>query len=408
MGNTARGWFAALRGLRDNPLLAVWLRTEARRMQAKHWFKRSPGLFSLAVVLSLAVSTYLISMIVRQQAEPPGLIAGLYARSWLVGGWTAILFGVTIFALCWLTARVYSATRIALGFLEMEPRQRFSAVLDDMLAVTSLSPQEILLAVTGLCLRLLLPPLALLGACLVALMATYNLLTGTELLWPMERWDYRELTPALTAVRYLITLIKLAVSGVLTALLVTQVSLTLGLLPRSGMMPTIGAGIAAALHPPLVAGGMLLATWLPDYSPDVIRGWYFACVITLVMCIVLGLLFYLARRLPWLQKALGFAWPVLVVAVGALAILSMGLNPWSGGTLVGLEGELTIHLTNLALVNPLHLVPEPWLYGFNNYGWLTDSWRYPLGLLTQLVMVVVMAEFARDSVRRRFQGVNER
>jgi len=407
VGSTVHGWIAALRGIRDNPLVLYWCRAEQRRQEGKHWFKRSPGLFSLAVVIALGVSTYLSILLYRLASAPGGLLTALSGRVWLVGGTEIFLYGISLFAMCWLTARVYTACSIALGFLEANPRRRFREVLDDMLAITTLSPQEILLAVASYCLRHILPPLLLLSASFVTIIAIFGFTSGVEPFWYGPPLDItgQELSAVL---RYLVSFAQIVVSGSLGMLILIFMYLTLGLLPRSGPLPQLGAGLQAAFQLVLtIVGGVVLVTAFDGLTRS-IAGYEQAIQILLLVIVLTSLFFYLARRNPGLQRLMGYGLPIFLGSIGFIiyTVIALKNNCFFRPDSLLTEGLWA--MGNLTVFNPAHLLPAVSLFSYphNAPEFLFETWRYPSSVVCQVVLLLIMAEFARDSVRRRFQGVS--
>lgn len=389
-------WLAAWRTRRDNPLPGHWAAAEARRLQRQVWYTRTPGLLVIAVLLS-ALATWLIVEAAAgiTQLGIVNVAMRLYVLSTLTYVAAVVLLAATLFCLCWLLARLGAMAQLALGFLERQPRQQVRQTLDDMLAVTRLSEQELLTGFVLYAVRQLNAPLiclSLLGGLAAAVLAQ----------------DVRAQAGLVVLVLLgLLSALQLYVGGVLAAVALMLMLLPLGLTGQAGLMPLIGARVQVVTQLALLGAGCYLVVMmyetLGDISVDDSPGLWGVLGFALPAFLALWLLFYLARRIDWLRVALGFGFPLIVAGLG-LGLL--GHELLSGDAEIG--GFIMLcqawTLQGLAVLSPQHL-SMPLLGSASYIGWkwtlaaLLVQWA--VILLFQFGYIVVFAEFARDAIRRR-------
>jgi hypothetical protein len=395
LGRIGGGWRAAWTGWPDNPLWQAWERGNAQREERVAWWKRSPGLSVFGAVLSLGVTAANVWLVVDSLhyfgvgGGRPNISANLSlgVGITLAAGW--------LFCLVWLGARLYRALQFALGFLEHQPRQTFRQSLDDMLAVSSLSEQEILIGSAWFGLRQVAWPLV--GACACAsvfagrLLAAQAANAGTL----ASAGNAAELTLGLFAM--------LCVSGLLAALALILLGIALSLTTRSGVLPAVGAAGVVFMQLPYLAAGLAFAayqldaaggqTWLEQAGYGLAAGALFL--------LLLFLLFYLARRINAIRSALAAALLlVLALPYGLFAAtLAINLGDEYSSTL-----PLAMPLELLTLLNPSLLL------AFFTSGDTGEKLRLAMlphwagSVALQLALVWIAAELARDAVRRRKWG----
>jgi len=362
-GSWAQAWLS----IRHNPLAAYWIRAERHRLSTVAWWKRNLGLLILLALISLGLTIRLVlfTLEVLAPENGPG-----YAHMAVRTGTGLLVVGATIFAGAWLLGRFYTIAQLALGFLEKQPRQQLRQTLDDMLAVSALSEQETLVGLGLHSLRLALPPLLLLSV----LRVSANVLrTGLP----------ASLGGALdTLGSALLVLAYVVLGGALAVLALTYLMVSVGLVPRAGMMPSVGAALQLLMQLALL-GGVFYAV----FASRGMQGEEFdamaAVMYGTLTVLTVGLLLYLARRLDWALGddllfwmepiTVGFAWVLQCLAVIA---------------------PMPAEATSLASFSH-HADPE-----------ITGSW-WQMGILLamQLILLWGCAEFARDAIRRRKWGL---
>lgn len=394
-GQIALGWVAAWTGWRDNPVARYWQHAEMRRLAARPWYQRSPGLLALATLLSLATTAVLVLFILRVLEQRASGASTAYTAVTLYSGTSALLLAGQLFAWCWLAARWFTVAQLALGFLAQEPQPRIRQIHDDLLAVSALSNQEVLAGMGLFCLRLVLPPLLLLNA----LYTVVGLLRNT----PAGGW-LAALGPAL------LLFVLYTIGGCLAALALVYLMISVSLTARAGMMPSIGAILQAAMQMVLPVAAFTMGAMFKELStsfggesevPSPLLGIYL--VLWLLVCF---LLLYLARRLEGMRRAIGYAFPALLAGIGLVIFGVFALS----GELFEFYGQIFLYglwaAQFLAITAPLP-VDAGALGLVLNSGAAAAMLNWKAHLLiaaAQLVLLVICAEFARDALRRRKWG----
>jgi hypothetical protein len=256
-----------------------------------------------------------------------------------------------------------------------------------MLAVSSLSEQELLIGCTWYGVRQLAWPLLACCACLAVLAGRLLVYNG---------WTNLALTVAL--------FLLLAVGGLLAATALILLALGLSLTVRAGVLPSVG-GVAFVLMQPLyIAAGILFVIGQAEYGaadqPLPARLGYGAAA-TAIFLLTLFLGMYLARRLNILRMALAGGLPLVLALPYGLIAASLALSMDTDYvTVLPLAQPLSL----LTLFNP-ELLTAFFRSGADNAnalgpalsGWLVNT-------LFQLLLIWVAAELARDAVRRRKWG----
>jgi hypothetical protein len=381
-------WQAAWRDLGDNPLVQYILLAERRRRRRT---QRQRGIAYFLIVAILAVP-WLIMLV--DQSLSNGM------------DWETVLtWGLTYFALLyaiWLAEGVFNTVRDALTVLAPPSKLTTSLALDDTLASSSLSDEEIVAGV----LRILLPPLLRRGLTGSALLWAGVMMAVTEGFshWSTEAEKLLVLLPLAILLMALssflgaaaLVLFYLAASQTqhVLALSTGAVVAVLGQLAWVGIGPTLafgeialleefrGIGQSGALGLGLI--GMVLSTTLIGLMA--LRGRYFAPL--RVASAVAG---------PWLLPAslvlILLIWQIVLEFSGMLgqeerfAAFALGFAQGWGGTLVFNSGAVFSAL----FTGILDARPETY--------W--QLLRIPASFLMQLALVAALAWAARDSVRRR-------
>jgi len=401
--NIARNWHSAWAGRRDNLLPRYWAASEARRAGRQAWYARQPGLLAVALLLSAGATLITIEAAAGVVRLGQGSVATrAYLTTSLSYAASVTLLAALLLCLFWLLGRLGMVAQLALGFLERQPRQQLRQTLDDMLAVSCLSEQEIITGFVVYGLRRLNPPLIAIS--LLSALLTFDVLASGNLGFTILGAP----TLALALLIVALSAVQFYLGGLLAAVALILMLLPIGLANRVGLMPYIGARSQVVLQVVLLAVGGYLATifiGLPAEMQDGGPGLPEMLGFAIPAYLLVWLLFYLARRADWLRGALGYGFPLIVASAG-LALLGYALL--SGDSDIGVFVILSQAwaLQGLALISPQH-VSSPLLNA--SFGGLEGAWvmmllQWLLLLLFQLGYIVIFAEFARDAIRRRKWG----
>lgn len=390
LGQIAGGWAAAWRQRGLNPLRNYWRLSDQRAQARRRWWLRSPGLLGLAVLLSLICSAVLAVMLYRLLGYSGRVSSYLYPMSAFATGTSVLLSAAFLYCTLWLLARLYAAASLALGFLEIQARARVNQTLDDLLATSPLSAQDILIGVASHCLRLVFPPLAALSVVAAVIALFVNLPTAV----PSTDW----LALGWQAV---LGLLRMLAGGVLATLLVTFMLVTLSLAQRANLAPAIGAASQVLMQVLLFLCGISLL----DFDPEFTAGYSFsvACQLGAAVLLLIGLLVYLARKVPWIRLALAYAFPLVLIGV-ALALSTPLFFELEDETIYSVGfGAAVWALQGLSVFSPLNQLPGAIakLMPYSSDSTFSD-WHYFLVLSAlQIGLIAVFAEFARDAILRR-------
>ncbi len=372
-----------------------WGAQDSAAAAARPWLARGNSRLIVAAALCAAIVFFLLRLQTSMQLEASGTLARQQiAQAYSSLGGMLILLGALLICWLWMLQRFYLCAQLALAFLEPQPKNRQRRSLDDLLAVSSLSEQELLCGLLLHCLRrLLLPMLIFTASCAICVAFA----RGQAFLPDLIRYDSASLTDwfLLTAV-----ILGALISGILGALNSILLLLSLGLSRRPSLLPLSGAcaqaltqfAVGALMSAAILSSGPLASDAEPLPAFEVYSGVLAALFFTWLLGI---LALYLARRWSWLRFVLGHGilFPLFFVIGPLLAFeLFAGDDP---------EGSATLVLGQIVMLIAYSL-PSPLLFA----AWLQGSGVFFLSLLLVLVPVqvlgiLVLAGFARDAIQRR-------
>jgi hypothetical protein len=394
------GWTGAWASLRDNPLLHYWTVLDARR--AGQPLQRLLPLLFGALALG-------------------GMLWLMRRALWDLDDLRDFpLLGLAVFGLAaggvWLLQRLVTAGQLALAYLSRDEKLRLQRRLDELVLISGMSEQESLLGGAWAVLRQLLPPIYVLSAALVLLLGVLVAAADSDSLHIFQGGKASSplIYPANSLLlQYMLAApllwLKVALQGTLAAALLAFYLISLSVSGRAGLLPATGA----LLQVPLQAALSLLALVLPanvPTNPELDQS--VAVNYVVLLPFVLFLLLYLARRVEWLRL-------LLATGIGTLLLLLVVFQQVLDGNLLGgasgyayydqgvmgalFGGNALWTLTAFTLVNPQGLDLPRWLLS-ESTAWELQTWRYPLLLLLQFVLLLLCAELARDALRRRKWG----
>jgi len=244
-----QGWFNALISLRHNPLPVYWERAERRRWETRPWYRRNPALRIWALLVCLLVTAGLVYFNLQVAADRAAGLSATGIQLRLLMGTRLLIYGAALFTLGWLIAQWFSASYLALGFLETQARQRLRQGLDDVLATSALTAQDVLAATGWHLLKMVLPPLATLAVVAALAHAHNSLPFGFA---AAGGWSWSQAGATLGGA--LITFALIVLGGSLAALALIFMMISFSLVNRAGAMPFIGAILQAVLQGVLLAG----------------------------------------------------------------------------------------------------------------------------------------------------------
>ena len=386
-----REWGRALGSWRGNPLCRYWFLAQRRRSEVAPWWLRSPGLALSGLLIALAVTVGEVLVILDFQrftvATPAISYLHIARQSTLAVA--VLLAGALVFTFIWLLARVHAVVMFALGFLETDPRQVLRTVLDDLVATSHLTAQEILTGAVTHALRLTAPPLVALS--LLSILAA----------WPRLQWELPAIlagdTSALGELGGVVVRAALVfITGSLAVAALCCLLIAVSLNRQSALAPPIGAVSIVVMQLVLISGAGYLRKEVGNLSIGIMEiapG----CLALFIMSLIL--LLYLARRLLWLRRALAYGFPLLILFPAEVLLGVIVFSGYEAKTFGVIFQGFTWALQSLAVLAPLYIIE-------NISGQLIKSSFALRAILFggQLVLVVAMAEFARDAVRRRKWG----
>lgn len=400
LGNIARGWKTAVFSFRENPLHNYWTMAWKRNVAGRSWWMRSPGLLFWGILISLALTAYFVFTAWWMLTTDLGASARFQLITKFTVATSLLVIGGLLFGMVWLLARLFAVAQLALGFLEVQPRQTMRQTLDDMLVVTRLSEQEVLVGIGLHCVKLMAPPLLMLGGA-IALAAIVDLALNNPAAGEGTAASISTIGHAVLAFP------RFVLHGLLATLVLTFMLVSLGLCQRSGILPSIGASMQVMMQV-LLSGGMVFAT-LSGFALDIDRdtftpAWGFGVCVLLAI----ALLYYIARRLSFVRNALAYAMPLVIAGLGLGFLVNSTFEGLFGVT-EAVFGNAIWALQSITLFSTTHLAMLASNLAFQSGGnpLFSEWWRYWLLLVFQLALVVIFAEFARDAIRRRKWGAGE-
>lgn len=459
LGSALSGWVSAIRGLPEN---AILLREQLHASRQPRRLERL--LRFLAPWLAAAALIGTAGGCLREAA---GYGSSLYRAGLL---FSLPLWLLSICALLWFMGRLHALYESCCGFLSTHPQPPTRNTVDDLLAGSAISEQELLVGLLWARLRPLLLPA---GLCLLA-----------GLLWAArgyastycaaQDWNYysqsmyvyqynaapdaglsgqlaisdRMAALAWQMLSWLLSMagagLKLLASTALALLLLPLLLISLSTLKLNRGFVIVGSLLCTSAALLLVLCSIQASS--ADYFGRLLNADYFellgrlllTSLLLLPTLLVLGL--YLARRINWLRLGL------LLLLVPALALHPLAFSLDGADPLDELLSEFSLGaaapMLNLAFsplqfeVVPSYLLNYQQLErrmdmdyaGYNFDGdvsgpgpaWLCWPykpgapapppfslslwWRWPLMFACQLVLLLILAEAARDAVQRRKWG----
>jgi hypothetical protein len=371
LGSIARGWVDALRSWRDNPLVRYWGRGSNPGVLA--WLGAGFAALlciALAALLleALGVSGFSGQLRRREIARTAIALLGFSAVGWLA----AVVLPVRLFGL-------YT---FALGFLDRDTRRGRYAAVDDLLAVSALSEQQLLVGLTVQGLRTTWPAVFG-GAVALSALLLYDTAHDQPLYW--HGWRLAALPPLLALT---------AVACALSVALWTLLCAALGGSSR-GAGSLFGAAGVLAGQALVLCSTPALSSFV--WEDEILPGPFMAGYAGLVFTMFLTLVMYVSRRVLWLRYALTAALPfTLIAGVMAVTLLNPQRTPY----------DALWSLQMVAAPGLQHIAPVSWalaseLEGVGMFDGHLEPWRIWMLLPLQLPLLLAAAEFARDALRRR-------
>ena len=365
-------WRAAFGTLKDNPLAGYWQLALKRRTLKIGWMRRSlPTLVTVVAMLLI----YLIVV----GSNPPGKL-----NEWLLSLY--LIVGLPAYVV-WLATGVHQMARDAAYLLSRGGRKLAAPQFDELLAVSALSAQELLLGT----LRVVLPALI------------WRVLLGALLVWfGMLALVTEGFNDSSQELYHVIIFGPLTVAGVFAGSLLACICLALLAIilghrtQHPAAIPGL-AGLAAfwTLFSLMFNIGLFGAMFF-DSSTQILNlaPALEAAVIFLGICwmaLVLALRSRLAPALVIIGMPL-----LLVVCIVASLILNAGNDLfWFTGDAEDLLMNGCWILGSLAPLN-LHCIPSPLCWGDQELGHaLSNLPRLALFYAVQLVLLLLLAHHAR-------------
>lgn len=415
-------WVAAIRGLRDNPLVTHLHLAEQRRLgRIPRWRRNLPVVIVALGLLLLAISLLLGTWL-------PAI--DLRGHLWEVLVTAVPVVVIVLFAV-WFLQGVFQAVVAAFGVLGRYHKRPSHLCLDDFACLSSLTEHEIVAGAAAV----LLPPLFWRVVALAM-----GLLITPGYLWLMsfpyhvaeDNYFYAGVFACLALLA-----VQLVVTGTLGSLNLVLYFMCLGRGLKVEGFAALAAGgmaLAQAAYPLLLltgcvgAGqGYLMAgqahSWTLSNPPGRETALYLLCFLLILPATLalLGLALGMARRSPSARISLALATPLLwwvggyvaallmyppaQLALGELELFEEFVPAMSLALLQGAGG--------LALLAPAFVV-DPALFmhdarGYPSAGsdpalglaWLVLAARLLVFLLLQAGMLYILARFAREAVRAR-------
>ncbi|MCB1221831.1 MAG: hypothetical protein H7A35_15885 [Planctomycetales bacterium] len=247
-------WTSAIRGLRDNPLPALWQLQELRQHGQRSRWLSSPGYMLLAILVS-ALACYLLLLqlgmagAVWQEGAHPVIRHSLRGMGF---GVSLAFTGAISFLLA--MARLHHGILFCGSLLAMRDSRRRWA-FDEVVASTELGNREIIAAAIWHSLRRVMPPLAL-------SQLVFSVMSG---IWVADMLHDHSLPDA--AWRWLLPLLFLLGMLLLSTLAVATLcalSISTSSPDQHPAQPMLLAANAYPLQLLMLAAQLLLPIWRPD------------------------------------------------------------------------------------------------------------------------------------------------
>lgn len=391
-GEILRGWGVALRGRRENPLLVYWQAQERVRLARQPWYLRNTALL-LSTAASSALACYVLP-IMQQELYPlgTGLLRSQAALQLFRAGALLVALLALLLLLVQLLSVYFYGARLALGFLEPQGRGQLRRSLDDLLAVSPLSEQELLLGLLLHVLRRAWLPLLTLSAWLSVTFAVWY----DDIILSISFTEYGSGVSEPSWVLLPVIAVGAFLGGLLGLTNSLLLFVSISLYPRATLLPSTGAfmqtlsqGLLILLSPLVAIIGIDLSDPAFYAAPEMLHYGALFCLLLLFLSL------YLARRWGFMRAVLGhsLAAPLLILLVPIYTVGVMTGDSLAPGNLLALSSVLM-----LQLFSPLPLWPLLLWLGAEP---VTGAVLCAVILLLQLLCLPVLAGLARDAIQRR-------
>jgi hypothetical protein len=402
LGWISPAWREAWATRHDNPLPKLWRLAEARQTQRRPWWQRNPGLMLWGLALS-AVATYLLWLVLGEfLGVRHSAVASLaFAHGMCLAGVQIFTTAAGAFCLCWLLSRIYSLAYFTLALLG-RTRRRDSAGLDEPVLASSISDEQIVLAVVLHAWRMVRAPLLAFNVCAAALYCIWLNVPSA-----MAQGINNSISPTPLALALLLglELVLLQTIGAMagTALL----SLILVMLGRATgpFAPTFGA-VSQVLWQGLLALAMATSTLSFEDEQGQHPGWWIVLTGVVLAVAWVSFFFWLAHRSSGLRTACAHS---LFVFLFVQALLQFWAS-LAGSDMQAFASSMS-YFTGISLLL-LSMPPAAGLHHLGGvFGGLYSGAKEFLELLSdagllmalQALLCIPLSLLAREAVRR-FRG----
>jgi len=404
-GNHA-GWAGAWRGLRASPLPAYWRLAEQRSTLKGRWWARSPTLVIFGVLIS-AIATLGEVTLLRELLWVSGSVVATpaYARSVIVSGVILLAGAAGTFAYLWLLARCYQLLYAALSFLGTGAGRPPPVVLDDELAASPQTDQEVVVGFAAFGLRKVLLPL-------LVVCASIGLLKLCLDFTPLATWGFdggaiaRQYGVLAGAGVAILLIAELLISGTLAALALMLLCVPLSLGRRTMGGSAIGALLATVFQLVVIVIAVRAEQILTPGSPGPhsIEDSAVAVAVSAILLVPIVAAFLLSRHVKAIRLVLRYAIGAIMayLAAGAYALAYMGHGAAQEALAVmAAPFSAFILVSPMMPLDPLIAAAQKTPEGAVLFAQL-EHWLIGLGI--QLLIVVALTLFARGAVRARRSG----
>lgn len=389
-------WIAAART--ESLLAHYWGLSESRYSGRRNWFRRSPALFTFAA-LTCGFLTYLIVWFTLDALRAGGGITGrLFYQAALLASLRLTGVASMLIGAGWLLGRHYWAIERALGFLETETRRAAACQCDDTLAVAPVCEASVLLSLLRHLLRSAVAPLLLIACGMSAASVSAAQLTvsaasaaaGAE-------------PPIWALLHFVLTGAWLLASGLLALAIHVLLCTGLGLSRQAGLLPGLSAGVFTSFQALASLSGVTCNEYFLEDGSGGLPVAQTAFWVTVISGL---LLLYLARRSDPLRRVMAYGYPWLLAALWfSMLFLLINDTPFID--------DWSTYLAFFACVfRPLLVLDTVGAWYFSGLPF-TDHPAVVaqaglltlLSLMTQLILLGLAGEFARDALKRRKWGL---